>query len=395
MTTPQTNSGRSFWRRRPGAPPLSLDQLAHWNGYLSRALLLLIMLRLILPAPILITPGNPKTVFTKHRKVGVHTRLTDEVEEWKIQRSLQMVRKMGAPWIVEFFPWAYYHAADGDIAWEHPDQVISHAHAQGLTIIARLGLTPDWARPPDTPLTYLDEDAYDDFAAFAAAFAERYRDQVDYLIIGNEPNLSYEWGYRSTTPQDYANLLQTVYPVVKAANPDVQVLAGALAPTIEPEGSPWGLNDLQYLEELYAAGATDFFDGLAVHTYGLTFPPLAEPDPLILNFRRVELVREIMVKQGDQDKSIYITEMGWNDHPRWTKAVRPGQRIQYTLEALQYAEENWPYVEMLAIWAFRFPSATKSYMDYFTLVTPEFVTKPIYEALQLYSGNNGANKGAK
>ena len=363
--------------------------IQQWNSRLWRALLLLILIRLLQPAPILITPGSTQTVNSKHPHVGVHTRLTDEVEEWKIQRTLQLVRAMGAPWIVEFFPWAYYQAADGDIAWEHPDQVVAHAHAQGLTIIARMGLTPDWARPPDTPLTYLDEDAYDDFAAFAAAFAARYRGEVDYLIIGNEPNLSYEWGYRPTTAQDYVDLLREVYPAVKQANPDMQILAGALAPTLEPEGSPWGLNDLQYLEGMYAAGATDYFDGLAVHAYGLTFPPLADPDPMILNFRRVELVREIMVAEGDEEKSIYVTETGWNDHPRWTKAVRPGQRIQYTLDALNYAEENWPYVEMLAIWAFRFPAPTKSYMDYFTLVTPEFVAKPLYEALQQYTGNEG------
>ena len=28
-----------------------------------------------------------------------------------------------------------------------------------------------------------------------------------------------------------------------------------------------------------------------------------------------------------------------------------------------------------------------SYPDYFTLVTPEFVSKPIYEALQKFTGN--------
>ncbi len=209
------------------------------------------------------------------------------------------------PGLSSFSPGLIIKAADGDIAWEHPDQVIAHAHAQGLTVIARLGLTPDWARPPDTPLTYLDEDAYDDFAAFAAAFAERYRGQVEYLVIGNEPNLSYEWGYRSTTPADYVKLLQEVYPAVKAANPEMQILAGALAPTLEPEGSPWGFNDLAYLKGMYEAGAADYFDGLAVHAYGLTFPALSDPDPSILNFRRVELVRQIMVEQGDEEKSIY------------------------------------------------------------------------------------------
>lgn len=352
-----------------------------------RLLILAIILPLLLPRPILITPGPPQAVHTTHPIVGVHTRLTDEVEEWKIQRSLQMVREIGAPWIVEFFPWAYYQGKDGGIAWEHPDQVINHAHAQGLQIIARIGLTPGWARPPDTPLTYLDADAYDDFAAFTAVFAKRYHGKVSHIIIGNEPNLNYEWGYRITTYQDYVDLLKVVYPVVKAANPDVVILAGALAPTLEPEGSPWGLNDLTYLAGMYEAGAAVYFDGLAVHAYGLTFPPETEPSPDLLNFRRVELVRQVMVERGDAAKSIFITETGWNDHPRWTMGVRPGQRIQYTLDALRFAEANWPYVEMMAIWAFRFPAPTKSYMDYYTLVTPEFVKKPIYDEIQRYTGN--------
>ena len=63
-----------------------------------------------------------------------------------------------------------------------------------------------------------------------------------------------------------------------------------------------------------------YFDGLAVHAYGLTFPADAEPDPDVLNFRRIELVREVMVDAGDGDKSIFVTETGWNDHPRWTMA---------------------------------------------------------------------------
>lgn len=353
-----------------------------------RLLLLTTLITWLQPAPILITPGPPQIVTTAFPILGVHTRLTDEVEEWKIQRTLQLVREMGAPWIVEFFPWAYYHAEDGGIAWQHPDMVVEHAHAQGLTVIARIGLTPSWARPADTPLTYLDADAYVDFATFAAAFAERYHGKVDYIIVGNEPNLSYEWGYRQTSAQDYVDLLRVVYPAVKAANPDMQVLAGALAPTLEPEGSPWGLNDLAYLDAMYTAGAADYFDGLAVHAYGLTFPPEAEPDPAVLNFRRIELVRDVMLRHGDADTHIFVTETGWNDHPRWTMAVKPAQRIAYTRAAIRYAAENWPFVEVLALWAFRFPAPTKSYMDYFTLVTPEFVTRPIYDELKQLTGNS-------
>lgn len=353
-----------------------------------RLLALVVVLSVLQPAPILVDVGPRQTVSTSHPILGTHTRLTDEIDEWKIQRTLQMVREMGATTIVEFFPWAYYQAEDGGIAWEHIDQVINHADAQGIKVIARIGWTPEWARPKDTPPTFLDRDAYDDFAAFAAAFAGRYGDKLFAIIVGNEPNLNFEWGYRATTPQDYADLLKAVYPAVKAANPGVLVLGGALAPTLEPEGSPWGLSDLLYLDRLYKAGAADYFDALAVHAYGLTAPPEEEPAPDRLNFRRVELVRQVMVDNGDGATPIYITETGWNDHPRWTMGVRPGQRIQYTLDSLDYAETHWPYVKTVAIWAFRIPTKASSYMDYFTLVTPEFVGKPIYDALQAYTGNN-------
>ena len=149
-----------------------------------RLLILSFLLFTLQPAPVLIAIGEPKIVETKHPIVAVHTRLTDEVEEWKIQHSLELVREMGATTIVEFFPWAYYAGEDGGFAWSHPDMVINHAHAQGLKVIARIGLTPGWARPPDTPLNYLDADGYEGFGLYAAAFAERYAGKVDFIIVG-------------------------------------------------------------------------------------------------------------------------------------------------------------------------------------------------------------------
>ena len=48
--------------------------------------------------------GDSESVISSHPVLGVHTRLTDEVEPWKIKRTLQLVREMGATSIVEFFP---------------------------------------------------------------------------------------------------------------------------------------------------------------------------------------------------------------------------------------------------------------------------------------------------
>ncbi len=359
------------------------------------AALLLIILWGVRPPSVLVTMPPQQQVQTSNPAVGVHTRLTNEVEEWKIQRSLALVREMGAPWIVEYFPWAYCEPEQGRYDWTHADMVIRHARNQGLTVIARLGMTPAWARPDpkeqETTGTYLDAERYGDFANFVAVFAARYKEDVQHLIIWNEPNLSFEWGYRPVDPAAYVDLLRVVYPAAHAANPDVIVLGGALAPTLEPPDSPAGLNDLLYLEAMYAAGGGAYFDALSAHAYGLGFAPETPPDPTLINFRRVELLRKIMDTNGDAGKPIYVTEAGWNDHPRWTWAVKPGQRIQYTLDAYTWAAEQWPWCPVVAMWMLRTPAKLRNYQDYYAYVTPDFQQRMIYTAVQAYTGNTSTD----
>jgi hypothetical protein len=315
--------------------------------------------------------------------------LTDEVEDWKIQRTLQLVREMGASTIVDFLPWAYVESSKGNYDWHHADRIIDMARHEGLQVIARLGIVPGWARtaPVDQAKNqnYLTPDHFPDYARFVGAFAARYKGKVTHIIVWNEPNLSVEWGFRNVPPAEYVDMLKLVYKAAHDANPDVVILAGALAPTIEPPGSPNGMDDLEYLRRMYAAGAAPYFDALAIHTYGLTEPPDAAPAPDKLNFRRFELQLDIMRQNGDGAKPVYITESGWNDHPRWTRAVRPGQRLQYTLDSFKLVERNWPTVKNLCIWYFRVPLPVRSYPDYYAFVTTEFRLRPIYDAVQAYA----------
>jgi hypothetical protein len=227
----------------------------------------------------LVVYGPQQAVETLNPKIGVHTRLTDEVEEWKIQRTLQMVREMGSPWVVEYFPWGYYEPAKGRYQWGHPDAVVNHASAQGLTVIARLDFVPEWARPPETTYRYLDRDHYADYGDFVYAFVSHFAGKVKYIVVWNEPNLAFEWGYRLPDPPAYAQLLCLAYRRAKEANPEVQVLAAGLAPTLAPPGSEWGMDDLVFLQRMLDAGAGACFDGLAIHAYGLTLPPTIPPTP--------------------------------------------------------------------------------------------------------------------
>lgn len=333
--------------------------------------------------------GQAQTVQTTKPLVCAHTLLENEVEEWKIQRTLELVREMGATAIVQFFPWAYFEPEAGRYSWRQADLIVRHAKNQGLRIIARLGLVPEWARPAQvgqaTTFNFLPEAAFADFAAFSARLAARYRETIQHFIVWNEPNLSFEWGYRPVDPAAYARLLQATYPALKEANPRALVLAGALAPTNEGLDSNGSLKEILYLRELYRHGAAPYFDALAVHSYGGTEPPDAAPAAERLNFRRLELQRQIMLEYDDAAKPVFITESGWNDHARWTGAVRPAQRLQYTIDVFEYVRKHWSWVQQLCIWAFRFPAPVYGYPDNFTLVSPEFDKKPIYYALQDYA----------
>jgi hypothetical protein len=369
---------------------LALSWVGHQLGSprgraLLRTLVLLFVWRAlnVLPSRLVVV-GPPQTVQTINPVIGIHTRLTDEVEEWKIQQSLQMVRQMGASWVVEYFPWGYSEPRQGQYDWSHADMVVDHAVAQGLTLIARIDFVPEWARPASTTYRYLDAAHYGDYAAFVGAFAARYAGRVQQIIIWNEPNLSFEWGYRLPDPEAYAELLCQAARAARAVNPQVQVLLAGLAPTLAPPGSEWGMDDLVFLQRVYDAGAAPCFDGLAIHAYGLTFPPDDPPDAQAINYRRAELLREVLVLNGDSAKPAYITEGGWNDHPRWTKAVRPYQRISYTIRAYQMAQE-WPWCSAACLWVFRYPWPQHTYQDNYAFVTPEFIVKPIYTEVSHYA----------
>jgi len=343
------------------------------------------LLSALLPPSARAVLGEPQQVSTTKPKLCLHTRLVDEVYDWKIQHSLEMIRQMGASTIVEYFPWAYFEPSAGRYHWQRADLIMRHAENQGVRVLARMGFVPDWARsvPPGQASTFnsLPRESYDAFGRFAAQFAQRYQHILAGIILWNEPNLDYEWGYRPVSPSEYAELLASAAPLIRQAAPGVPILGGALAPTREPLGSPHGLDDLIYLEQLLQAGAAQHMDMLAVHTYGFTAPADEPPSPDRLNFRRVELLHELV---QSSTLPIAITESGWNDHPRWTKAVSPSQRIRYTLDSLRLGE-GWDWLRYHCLWVFRFPAPYYAYPDHFTMATTLFQPLPIYDALRDYA----------
>ena len=330
---------------------------------------------------------------------GANFFLEREVEEWKREKTVQMAREAGIGWAKQHFVWAEIEPKRKGIlpseagGWEKYDQIVNLYEKSGLQIIARLDRPPDWTRQDNT-YPERPPDDFNDYGDFVHEFVKHYQGRVRYIQIWNEPNIFPEWGDQEVNPAQYVELLKIAYQRAKEADPNVYVLSAPLAITLEEFPIRRNLNDLVFLEDMYQAGAKDYFDILSANAFGFEYPPDDPPDPGVLNFSRILLQREIMEKYGDTDKPIWFNEYGWNTAPDdplnfpeeelpW-KRVDEEQQAEYTLRGIEEARANWPWAGVFNIWYFRqvgqFSPDQPEY--YFRMVDVDFTPRRVYYAVK-------------
>jgi hypothetical protein len=176
------------------------------------------------------------------------------------------------------------------------------------------------------------------------------------------------------------------YRRAKEANPEAIVLAPALSPTVALDGRD--LNDLVFLERMYAAGAADCFDIFSAQGYGLNSGPTDRRlRPTVINFPHNLLQRDVMVQNGDARKPIWISEMAWNVAPEGMAnpfgRVSVEQQARYAVEAYERVVAEWPWVGVVNYWYFKLATEREreQAMYYFRLLEPDFTPLPAFDAL--------------
>lgn len=274
---------------------------------------------------------------------GVHTIRADDT-------ALSLAHQAGFTWVVQLLEWREIEPQPEEYFWEYPDFLVRACEHYGLRLALRLDHPPDWALSSAAEGPPVDVEAY---AAIVGRVAARYRGRVHAYILWNEPNLAAEWGGRSPDPAAYAALLRAAHAAVKAADPEALVVSAGLAPTNEVNEQ--ALDDRLYLRGLYAAGARDYFDVLGAHPYGFAYPPDDPPGAHEgLNFARLQELRQIMVENGDGEKPVWATELGWT-----IESVEPAQtwlrvseeeQAAYLVGAFEKARREWPWLKLIAVW---------------------------------------------
>lgn len=340
---------------------------------------------------------------------GINTFLQQEVELSKREEQVRLIAEAGFQWIRQEFPWQDIEiSAKGNFddcrngpcisAWLKYDHIVELAEKHGLTIIARLSSPPAWSRADgEARGGFAPPDNMSDFADYAEAVATRYRGRLRYYQIWNEPNIYPEWGDQPADPEAYTRLLCETYARLKRVDPGMVVLAAPLAPT-NPLGLVNGasnhaaeLNDFVYLQRMYNAGAGRCFDVMSVQGYGLgSGPGDRRLRPLQFNYARNLFIRDLMVKNGDAHKAIWIAEVNWNAAPPEVPTifgrVTEAQQARYAPLAYQRAQQEWPWVGVTMFWFFkRATDAEKGEAwYYFRMADPDFTLRPVYVSMKDY-----------
>ncbi|MFC1975357.1 cellulase family glycosylhydrolase [Chloroflexota bacterium] len=382
--------------------------------------------------PPLKTADNVPVQHAHINPYGINTFLQNEVEPAKREEAMRLMAEAGIKWIRQEFTWEDMEIhGKGDFedrrnepyhsAWEKYDHIIDLAEKYDINIMARLSNPPSWTRAmTDTVGAFAPPDDLTDYGDFVEAVAMRYQGRIPAYQIWNEPNIYPEWGEYPISAEEYTALLKEGHTRVKTVDPDAIVVMGALAATIEldrvrryaPNGwpvSPGGLSDVLFLQQMYDAGAAPYFDVLAMQGYGLWSGPTdRRMQPRVLNFSRPLYIRDVMVRNGDAHKPIWLSELGWNAVP--PESGLPTVYGQVTLEqqghyaalAYQRMQQEWPWLGVGFYWFFKQADEREKDSNpqyYFRMVEPDFTPLPVYHAIQeqtrqapiLYSGWHQAN----
>lgn len=340
---------------------------------------------------------------------GINTFLQSESEPDKVEQSLDMIAEAGFGWIRQEFAWEdleihrngwYVDLRNNDIrdAWAKYDRIVDLAEARNIQIIARLSTPPTWSRAEGDAIgTKAPPTDLEKYGDYVEAVVRRYQGRIRYFQIWNEPNCCEEWGVNTVSPEEYTELLKIAASRARVVDPNVVILTAPLAPNIvlqptSPQpGVPPTFNDFLFLQRMYDAGAKDYFDVLAVQDYGLwSGPEDRRMRPRVINYARPEYIRDLMIQNGDGQKAIWASEIGWNStregiYPDY--GYTPEElRGEYLATAFERQQKEWHWMGVTTVWFFKRPDESEANQAqyYFQLVRSDFTPLPAWERLKEY-----------
>jgi hypothetical protein len=313
----------------------------------------------------------------------------------------------GASWIRRVASWATIepqNTTPENYDWSSVDEEVKLAAEKCWPILLLVEHNPEWASSlREGPL---NKTSVDELAQLMGAMAERYdgdgtadapgSPKVKYFEMYNEPDAggsgaNNRWGY---VGGQYAAMLKAVYPAVKNANPQAQVVFGGVAFDWFTDSSSPGPFVRRFMDDVLSSGGGAYFDLMNYHFYPLfgwnwtkQFP--SDGPGLV---EKTAALRAVMQKYN-VDKPIIISEAGW--HNNSGPGIAYGSNtVQIRMVVQIYTQAKAANIPMLAWWPLADPGG--SYPNDSGLVTTAaegpVTRKPAYAAYQVFMRELGSAK---
>jgi hypothetical protein len=312
------------------------------------------------------------------------------------------LNSLGITWVKFQMSWKDTEPQQGIRNWGEWDRLIRAYHDGGFNILLSVVKSPDWARPAGTDLSQEGPPADPNtYAMFVGEMAKRYKGGVQAIEVWNEQNLAREGGGAPMPPDQYIALLSQAFNAIKTADPSIVVVSGAPTPAGDVPGA--AIDDITYLNAMYAAGLKNVADAVGVHPSGYNCPATGDwqtiTDPEA-GFRgpydnrhhswcfrgTMEGYRDVMVANGDADKRLWPTEFGWavSSTPEtgyeYAADNTRQEQAAWIVEAYQQAQ-NWGWVGPMFLWNLNYGvTLPGSEQAAFSILAPEGPT-PAYQSL--------------
>ncbi len=277
----------------------------------------------------------------------------------------QAVKQLGFQWAKAQVRWCDFEGSQGIVNFRKMDQLIDAANTQGIKILFSVVCAPNWSRadrglggsgPPDDM-----QKAADFMGQLARNHCNRGLGAIE---VWNEQNLLTEWHGKQVSSSLYMDMLKRSYSAIKTACPNIMVVSGAPTPT--GVMSDVAVDDVVFLQQMYARGLKEYSDAIGAHPSGFANAPEAAPGTpnetgLYQGHRSfyfrgtMEAYRMVMVQNGDANKRIWPTEFGWASDPNpkpgyeYAKTIADDRQAQWLIKAYQLMK-SWGYVGVAFVW---------------------------------------------
>jgi len=355
-------------------------------------------------------PPTPLPVSDKRFQVGIQIATSpDNNQIYTDGYYDQGVKGLGLSWVKSQVRWEFIEPQKGQYDWSGVDVAMNSAKKFGAKMMLAVVTAPDWAREPGVDLKKHGPPAnVADYTNFLTVILQRYPGQVQGMEIWNEMNLDREWtSTKGLSATSYTALLKASYETIKAIDPGIIVISGALSPTGFDDGVG-AIADFRYADLLISAGVLNYMDCFGAHHNGYNMPPLIRynenfNDPTAVfrgpfdnphpswSFRSTLEGYANRIRGAGSDKKLCVTEFGWPTVEDLSGPPGPGfgfaqdntlaEQAQFIPEAMGFMEKS-DFVWLAFIWNLNY-SEISGYDPQndnvpYSLMGPNSSPRPVY-----------------